>query len=189
MKDLKIRTNFKIENAVEDDKFLNIDGYACHWNVRNLNDEIVDENSFDTFFQMYGDGKLKPALNYNHTDLIIGGIDTIERKDDGLFISCHLNKDVRECRDSIIPNILAGDITGFSTEGFIKNGFDGVDFNEDGSYYVRDFLLTAVAVVSTPADWDAQFSVKNYVNENPDLVKELIDKQKEEKSINPLLFL
>ena len=183
---LILHHNFRIENAVESEKFLNIDGYACHWNVRNLNDEIVDSNSFDKFFQMYEEGKLKPALNFNHGELIIGGIDTIERRDEGLYISCHLNKDVRECRDTIIPNILANDISGFSTEGYVVDGIDGVDFNDDGSYYVRNFLLTAVAVVSTPADWDARFTVRNYLNENPNLLK---TNKKEEKSFNPLLFL
>lgn len=168
MKDnLKIYNNFRIENAVDGDNFLQISGMCTHWNIPNLNMEVVDANSFNAFFELYDEGKLKPSLNYNHSDLIIGGIDSIEKKEDGLFMTAHINKTVKDCTDSIIPNILAGDITGLSTEGFIKGGYDGVEFLEDGSYYVKNFILTAVAVVPNPADWQAEFSIKNYLNNLP----------------------
>ena len=158
--------NLKIENAVETDSLLNIEGYCCHFNRANLNQEVVDAHSFDTFFDMYVEGKLNPKLNYNHdSNYIIGGIDDFDVKKDGLYMKAHINKNVAICRDMIIPNILSGDLNTFSTEGYIKDGYSGIVENEDGSYYVKDFLLTAVGVVPTPADWDAKFTLTNFINE------------------------
>lgn len=177
--DFILYNSFKIENALTEDEKLIINGYCAHFGVKNLNEEVVDANSFNEFFSLYDDGKLVPALNYNHTDQIIGGIDSIEKKDNGLFMTAHLNKNVPLC-DMLIPNILSGDISGLSTEGFVKNGVDGVEFLDEGGYYVKDFLLTAVAVVSTPADWNAQFTVRNYLNTHP---------KQELKYISPSIIL
>lgn len=179
---LQIRNTFKIENALADDEKLVINGYCAHFGVKNLNQEMVDANSFKEFFSLYNDGKLTPALNYNHTDTIIGGIDSIESRDDGLYLTAHLNKNVPIC-DMLIPNIMAGDVSGLSTEGFVRGGVDGVDFLDDGSYYVRDFMLTAVAVVSTPADFDAKFTVRNYLDVNG------LNPKKVEKSPSILLLV
>lgn len=177
---LQIRHTFKIENAVTEDNNLVINGMAAHYNVRNLNDEIVDANSFNEFFSLYNEGKLTPALNYNHTDTIIGGVDLIESRKDGLWMQAHLNGNVAICRDMIIPCIMGNELNSFSTEGYIRDGVNGVDFNEDGSYYVRNFLLTAVAIVPTPADSDAKFTIKNYLENNPNL---LINNKKDDKII------
>ena len=177
--DFILYNSFKIENALTEDEKLIINGSCAHFGVKNLNEEVVDANSFNEFFSLYDDGKLVPALNYNHTDQIIGGIDSIEKKDNGLFMTAHLNKNVPLC-DMLIPNILSGDISGLSTEGFVKNGVDGVEFLDEGGYYVKDFLLTAVAVVSTPADWNAQFTVRNYLNTHP---------KQELKYISPSIIL
>lgn len=158
--------DFKIENAVEEDNFLAIEGYCCHYNKTNLNDERVDAHSFDTFFEMYVNNQLSPKLNYNHnSDYIIGSIDDFESMEDGLYMKARVNKNVAICKDMIIPNILSKTLDSFSTEGYIKNGYDGIIENKDGSYYVKDFLLTAVAIVPTPADWDAKFSLANYLQE------------------------
>lgn len=79
-----------------------------------------------------------------------------------------LNRDVKINSDMIIPNILAGTINGFSTEGFIQDGWDGIVELESGGYYVKNFILTAVAVTATPADWDAKFSLSNFIKEYKD---------------------
>lgn len=157
--------DLRIENSVERDDRLDIEGFCCHFNTTNLNNEIVDAKSFDEFFQLRKEGKLSPALNYNHTDTIIGGIDDIETFKEGLYMTAHINKNVAICKDMIIPLILSNDISGLSTEGFIKNGWDGIVTNEDDSYYVKSFILTGVAVCAVPADWDARFSLSNYLNE------------------------
>lgn len=178
--DFKIYNNFKIENAIDEQDTLRIEGFCAHFDVPNLNNERVGESSFNEFFKLYKDDKLKPALNWNHSEQIIGGIDEITKKEKGLFMVAHINKNVPVC-DMIVPNIIKGDITGLSTEGYIKDGMDGVDFLDDGSYFVRNFLLTAVAITPTPADWQAQFCVKNYLNSLKDNNKH--------KNSNPVLLL
>lgn len=156
----------KIENAAVDGDVLRIGGYACHYDVTNLNSERVNAKSFDSFFCLYNEGKLKPRLNWEHTDTVIGGIDEIVSKENGLWINCHLNQGVKIVSDMIAPNILSGDLDSFSTEGYILNGYNGIVENaEDDSYYVKDFILTAVSIVRTPADWDAVFTVQNFIDE------------------------
>lgn len=171
--------NIKIENHSETPERLNIEGYICHFNRENLNSEVVDLNSFDDFFEMYNEGKLKPIVNYNHdSNQIIGGVDTIETKENGLYMTAHLNRGVKINDDMIIPNILAGTINGFSTEGFIKDGYNGIVELENGGYYVKSFLLTAVAVTATPADWDAKFSLSNFIKEYKEQKNQVVEETK-----------
>lgn len=157
----------KIENAVNKDNIIEIEGYCCHYNKTNLNNERVDANSFKKFFEMYENGIVRPNLNYNHdSNKLIGGIDDIASMDEGLYMQAHLNKDVALVRDTIWPLIQSGDIDSVSTEGVIENGWKGIIENEDGSYYVKDFILLGVALVANPADWDAKFTFKNFLDEN-----------------------
>jgi len=162
---LSLNNLCKIENASAEDGFLHIEGYAAHYNKKNLNEELVDNRSFDYFFSLYNSNELKPKLTWEHTDQVIGGIDNIVSKKEGLWISARLNYNVKIVEEMIAPNIIAGDIDSFSTEGFVRNGYDGIIENKDGSYYVKDFILTAVSVVRTPADSAAVFSVANYIKE------------------------
>lgn len=153
-------TDLIITNAVEEDKFLKIEGTAAHFNTPNLNGEIVDEKSFDNFFTLYNEGKLKPALNYNHdSSMLIGGVDKVYIKDNTLCCAAHLNKDISFCRDTLIPMVLSGDISAYSTEGFVS--YDDIVLRSDDTYYASNFMLTAVAVVSTPADYKSAFTIKN----------------------------
>lgn len=160
MEELIITNTYDIQNAFEGDGRLNLEGYCCHFDVMNLNQQVVDADSFKYFFNLYREGKMKPALNYEHTTNIIGGIDSIEVVDKGLYMKAHLNKSV-PLNDMIIPNIIAGDIKSFSTEGFVKDGYEGLVELNNGGVYIKNFILTAVAVVSVPADFDAVFSVTN----------------------------
>ena len=157
--------DFKIENYADDSDFLKIQGYCCHYGNANLNDEIVDNTSFAAFFKLYNDKKLNPSFTYDHSDEVIGGIDSIVSKKDGLYLTARLNKKVKRCNEMIIPNIMAGDLNSLSTEGFPLNYTKSIVENEDGSYFVKDFILTAVSVVRTPADYDAKFSITNYIAE------------------------
>lgn len=155
-----------INSYTEDDNFLHIEGYGAHFNRANLNQERVDANSFNQFFTMYNEGKLTPILNWNHdSNQVIGTIDTITSDETGLFFKASINRGVKFCDENLIPNITAGVINSFSTEGYIGGGYDGIVEYEDGSYYVKNFILTALAVVSTPADWDAKFGIANYLKE------------------------
>lgn len=158
--------NLFIENAKEEADRLTIAGYCCHFDKVNLNSEIVDEDSFKTFFSMYDEGKIAPKLNYNHDNqLIIGSIDEIISDKTGLYMTAHLNRGVKINDEMIIPNVLNKTLDQFSTEGFIKDGYNGIIEHEDGSYYVKNFILTMVAIVPTPADPDAKFSLVNYIND------------------------
>ena len=170
--------DFKIQNAVQNDTRLNIEGYFCHYNKPNLNREIVDENSFGEFFKLYGEKKVVPALNYDHTNSLIGGVDGIEKRSDGLWLNAHLNRNVALVRDMLEPCIMSGDINSFSSEGYIVGGWDGITELNDGNYYVKNFLLTAVAVVAVPADPDAKFSLQNFLSANKPVAPETPCKSK-----------
>ena len=150
-----------------EDKFF-VAGYACHYHTPNLNNEIVDANSFSKFFEMRNAGQISTKLNYQHNmENLIGAVDEITSLSDGLYITAHLNKGVKLCDETLIPNIVCGDLNSFSTEGFVLDGYDGIVENKDGTYYVKDFILTGVALVTTPADYNAKFSIKNYMQNKP----------------------
>lgn len=171
--------NLHITNAIEEDSSLKILGTAAHFGSANLNGEIVDEKSFDSFFTLYNAGKLTPALNYNHDSaMLIGGVDKLYVTDNALCCEAHLNKDVAFCRDTLIPMVKGGDIKSFSTEGFVD--YNDIVTNEDNTYYCKNFLLTAIAVVSVPADYNSEFSIKNYVE---------ACKLQQPKKLNPYYFI
>lgn len=158
--------NYRITNAIQNENKLKIEGYICHFGVANLNREIVDKKSFDKFFQMMENKQIKPKLNYNHTDNIIGGINEIKVVEDGLFMKAYINREVAIVRDMIEPNIISGEIDSFSTEGYVPDGYAGIVPNRDGSYYVKNFIITCVSVVSVvPADPNATFTLSNFIDE------------------------
>ena len=168
-----------ITNAVEEDNLLRIEGTAAHFGEANLNNEIVDEKSFENFFLLYNNGKLKPALNFNHDPYaLIGGIDDLFIRDNALWCSAHLNKDIAICRDTLIPMVMSGDIKSYSTEGWV--GFNDIVEHDDGTYYCKNFMLTGVAVVSLPADYNSEFSIKNYFENNKTL---------KTKKLNPIYHI
>lgn len=151
---------------------IDIAGIACHWNKANLNAQIVTDRSFDTFLDYYNSGKLRPIVNYEHQyDKQIGLIDRIAKEADGLYIEGHLNCKIQYVNEWIRPLIESGDLKGLSTEGTVLNGHNGIIQREDGTYIVKDFILTAVAVTSTPADWNASLTVRNYIDEYAALQK------------------
>lgn len=179
--------SFQIENAVNKEDTIEFEGFACHFNKANLNNEIVDAASFNTFFKMYEDGRIKPKLNYNHTDMLIGGIREIISMDEGLYMSAYLNNKIALVRDMIGPSVMAGELNQMSTEGYIMNGYDGIVEHDNGQYYVKDFLLVAVAVVPTPADPDATFTLKNYLAEYA--AKKAEEKEEIEKNSRKVYLL
>lgn len=164
-------------NAIEEnDRFLRIEGLGCHFGKPNLNGEIVDSSSFNDFFTMYNNGQLNPLLNYQHDqNQVIGTIDEITTTNEGLFFRASINKDVEICRTNLVPNIKNGVIRSFSTEGIIKNGYDGIEQRENNTYFVRSFLLTGLAVVNLPADPKATFTVSNMLKEREALKQRQLD--------------
>lgn len=156
--------NIRITNAVDDDGVGRIEGFAAHWYKPNFNEERVDASSFDKFFQLMGEGKIEPVLNFNHSsERIIGKIDRLETKEDGLWMEAHVNKNVAFVKETVWPLIEAGDLNGLSTEGYIPSS-DNIEWLKDNTYFVKTFILTAVAVCALPADGYARFSVANVVN-------------------------
>lgn len=153
----------KIVDFVSNEKTVDISGYAAHFGTANLNREIVDGNSFSKFFELYDTKQLVPRLNYEHTDTVIGGIDSLEIKDNGLFMKAHLTKSVKIVEEMILPLIETNDLCSLSTEGYID--YNDIVENEDGTYYANTFLLTGVSIVSCPADPDAKFSLNSFINE------------------------
>lgn len=152
-----------IENVKNNTHTLDIEGTIAHYNRANLNRERVDSKSFDKFFELYNANKLRPRLNYEHTDQVIGGVDEIVSFDDCLYMKAHLSKNVAIVRDTIIPLIESNDLTSFSTEGYVD--YNDIEEFNDGTYYVKNFMLTGVSIVSCPADWEAKFSLTNAINE------------------------
>jgi len=173
-----ITNTFTVENAVNENDFLNISGYCCKYGGVNLNGEAVDANSFNTFFKMRESGQIRPYFNWEHTDTTIGGIDEIKSDENGLFIKCHLTKGVAIVRDMIAPLVISGDLNSFSTEGRILNGYDGIVQLPEGGYYVKDFILLGVSVVRTPACPDAKFTLSNYIREYEERKREQEKKMK-----------
>lgn len=165
-KTLYLANEVKLFNFTEEDNKAVIKGRATRFNNTNLNHERVDAKSFDVFFQLWKSGDLKPVMNYEHCyDKVIGGIDTVEAKEDGLYVSAHLNKEIPFVNDWIIPNIKSGDISALSTEGYVLNGYDGIKWIDDDTYYVESFIMTALAITTNPADTQARFSLANAVAE------------------------
>ena len=153
----------QIENVKDTEKTVEIEGFICHFNKANLNNEIVDANSFNNFFSLYRNNKLRPRLNYEHTNQLIGGIDEIETFDEGLYMRAHLAKNVAIVRDTILPLIEIKDLTSFSTEGYVD--FNDIIEHADGTYYVSNFMLTGCSIVSCPADPQAKFSLSNFIKD------------------------
>lgn len=150
-----------ITNAVDEDNFLRIEGTAAHFDVPNLNNEIVDANSFTKFFEMYKENKIRPSLTYNHDSTnLIGGIDKIYIENNTLMCAAHINKNIKFCADTLIPSILAGDIRSYSTEGFVS--YEDIEERENDTYYCKNFILTAVSCVNLPADYQSEFVIKNW---------------------------
>lgn len=179
MENIAYFDNIQITNAAEDGGALKIEGYTAHWDSANLNRQRVNSKSFDKFFDMLAKGKLdNPVLNYNHdSTMLIGKVDGLERDKNGLFVRAHINKEVAFVRDTLAPMIMNGDIDKLSTEGYISK--NDVEFYDDGTFYIRNFMLSAIAVVSVPADWDAKFELTNVVNRlkpTDDEVKEEIQR-------------
>lgn len=162
-----LQNDIKLVNLKEDDGKMFLEGYAAHFDKVNLNSQIVNAKSFDTYFSLLNDNKIgKAIMNWEHDrDKQIGAIDNITTDDEGLFIEAHLNTDIPFVSDWLVPNIKANDLTGLSTEGYVYGGIDGIVMNDDGSYYVKDFILYAVALTTNPADVEARFSLANAVQE------------------------
>lgn len=142
----------------EDSGILRVSGYCCHFGKANHNGEVVVADSFSKWLEHLSESDMRLPLNYNHdSDRQIGGIDSLKADDKGLWMEAHINTEVAFVRDELLPLIKGGDLSYLSTEGFISN----VKGNDDGSYTVGCFALTAVALVALPADFSAKPTINS----------------------------
>lgn len=149
-------TNFKVNDEPTN---LVIEGYAAHWNTPNKNGEIVDKDSFSYWLNELENGGQKPCMNYQHeSNNIIGGWDLLECDDKGLYVIGHINSAVKFCEERVIPLVKNGDLNCLSTEGFSDRNTNKVTEN---GIYITNFILTAIALVGLPADFDAKFEIRN----------------------------
>ena len=144
---------------------MKIEGFICHFYKANKNGEIVTPESFARALADYKEKGLYPALTYNHEKgNVIGKIQDIIVKADGLYMIAELNEEVKEVQDRILPLVKDGTLKCFSTEGYVAQS--SIENYEDGTYLAKDFYLTAVSIVPVPADFDSQFTI-NGINIDP----------------------
>lgn len=135
-----------------------VEGYGCHFGVPNGNDEEVKETSFADFFDQLRNGGQMPYFNFQHdANLIIGGWDEIVADERGLYCKGHINKKVAIVRDTVLPLIESGDLSGLSTEGYSMGWYD----RDTNIWHAEKFILLGISLVSLPADFGAQMVVKN----------------------------
>lgn len=166
MNKLKINSgNFTINNANETPDRLIVEGYAAMYGTTNLNGWIVDNNSFAEFMKRRENGTVRTILNYEHNnDQQIGRVVELITDDKGLFATAELNLEIPFVNDWLRPNILAGDLKSFSTEGYPMNGRNDIVKSGEG-YYIKNFLLSALAITKHPAEPQANFNIANYLKE------------------------
>lgn len=151
---------FEYAAPKEGDNLQRIAGYVCKWNETNANGWNIRPGAFDKSLAAFKEQGLKPRLDYEHDFLaVIGGIDSLESDENGLYIEAHLNTDVALVRDTVLPLMKSGDLNFFSSE-FIT---DEAEWSEDGNYVlVQSATLVGVAVVSLPADAGAEAYLASY---------------------------
>lgn len=152
---------YRINRSERDGDTLKIEGYACHFGTVNGNGEVVNKESFDFFLGELKKDGLMPIFNFNHNpDRIIGGWDSIEADEKGLYAKGHLNTGVAFVRDELLPLIEAGDLSHLSTEGW-ANGHWSEELN---AFVCDEFLLCGIALVALPADFKAKADIHNHMN-------------------------
>ena len=155
---------FRLNKVEKQGNTLKIEGYACHYNTRNHNYEIVTADCFTEFLKEMQDSGLKPVFTYNHNrDIVIGGWDEFTSDDTGMFVKGHINTDVAYVRDNLLPLIEAGDLNHLSTEGWADGEWD----SKRDAFVCSKFMLTAISLVALPADFAAKAEIRNKYENKP----------------------
>lgn len=143
---------------------INIKGYAAHFGRANRNKEIVKPGSFNRFFayrQAMREDGIEDVIpvNFNHDPRKrVGVVSKFDVDDKGLIVEAALSESMLE-RYGIADYVANGVIDSFSTEGYVDG--NTAKLNSDGTYTANVFDLTAVAIVSNPADAEATFKRNN----------------------------
>lgn len=134
-----------------------VSGYACHFNKRNDNGEIVLPTSFNKTLKYHEENNLSIPINFNHNEnLLLGKVESYQIMPSGLFITASLNDEVDTVKNFVKPLVKDGTLNRFSTEGLIK--YEDLERISNDTYIAKEYELKAVAIVAHPADLDAFFS-------------------------------
>lgn len=169
-----ISQNIAFSRKEKTDSGYIIEGYACHWDKPNHNGEIVTKTTYDNFFKVMQEKGQFPSLNLFHLPIVIGVWDAFETDNDtGLYVKGRIEDTNFISKNYVLPLIECGALRSLSTEGLTN--WRNIEETDNG-ILLKESVLTAVSVVSLPADFDANF--KDNLN--------LYRKRKQE---NPLLTL
>lgn len=151
---LKNRRNLESVLHSTDTDIYTVEGYACHFDRPNLNNEIVSADSFSRFFDILNEKHIMPYFDYDHYGTIIGAWDSIVADKNGLYVKGHIYKNIGFVKNELAPLIEAGNLSYLSTMGFANKISE-----RDNGYFVDDFELLAISLVNIPADMDAYVTI------------------------------
>lgn len=187
---IKILNSINLSNTIDipEENRLYVEGYCMHFNVVNMNREMVLPGAFDEFFKILKEKNNMPVMNAFHkSDLIIGLWTSLKQDENGLWVEGYVDLNIKYVADNIAPLIRTGALNNLSTEGFVD--YNDIEPKED-HYIVNKMILTGISLVPIGADLDTKFipkEVRNYIDpeeqKNP---KE--NSATEPKSKNLLLF-
>lgn len=162
----------KLDKPEEEDGYLKIRGYACRYNEPNFNGEIVCQHSFDRFInEYYSKSNLMPSMTYEHdSKQVVGKWNLLEpHNENGLYVEGMINLQTKFVQEYLAPLVLDGTISYLSTEGYVDR--NSIRWNDNDTYTVNDFQLTAISLVSIPACNSAAIEVYNSIKENTSIKK------------------
>lgn len=145
----------------DDDKYIHVKGYGCHFNTINKNGEMVTAESFRPFFKELEEGRHMPIFNYQHDQQkVIGCWEKITADETGLWCEGIIGRDVQLVKETIEPLMDMGALDSLSTEGWADCE---LRTDEDGNEYLfcTRFDLCGISLVALPADFDARIESEN----------------------------
>lgn len=148
---VKLSTITKKDGDTEELNGLVIKGYEMKWkSTTNANGEVYDKNAFDNFIESYfvKGGFNMPVTVDHRSDIehLAGRVLLIETNSVGFYFVVYVPKTY--VNYNILRNLLReGIIQGFSKEGWAID----YDFTDKGMV-IKEMMVTAVSLVSTPAN-------------------------------------
>lgn len=172
-KTFKFFNEIRIEES--EGKRLRVKGFLQHYNVVNINGQRDRRNAYKKWLEAFRNGKAALPLVVMHqskgaTD-IVGKFVEIEDTDEGLVGTAEF-LDTEAIEREIIPRVKNGIWPAFSTEGVVTEMVYTDDYKV---YEVCNAYLTAVSLVSMPADIEAQAQIINQIT--PKKSKDMSKKQ------------
>ncbi len=160
---LKLKNGFYFENSKEVEEGILLSGYFKKWNVNNFNNEEYAKNAYDKFINNYFiKNKLNVPINLMHGwnfESLAGKIQNMKKDDTGIFIEVLISKGAvyfENVKQLLKDKVLQG----FSDEGFAED----YEKKEDGSYLIKEAVLTKISLVDIPAEATAKIEIKNATN-------------------------